>query len=215
MNNNQVKIFTASLGDPKKYKASAVYNGEQLIITQVALIGGTFISWKEPLVSEIIEKKEKGFACLIEDMTTYISQYATQYMLEDVSEGHGGRYRNNYQDAFDWYFALHNMGNLLFHKDCTAFEIKHGEAQKVEKTQDDKGRSIYKVDWSTFNGGHRAVLLCVVAAMIEPVSERYLEAMYGKEKIKEEEYDPWRTWKKITKDRDATERKVWQQHDGF
>ena len=169
-----LKIMAASLVSGQKYKAYAVFDGENLIVTQVDLIPWTDIMWKSNLITEIKDRTEKGFAVLIEEKTDHISGFGTKYLLNEMWEG-----RTNFCDAMDWYFALQATGNLLFHKSCDQYKIyTGGEGQRVEKKTDDKGRTIYHVDWNAFHAGYRAILLCVVAAMTEPVSKRYLEAMF-------------------------------------
>ncbi len=170
-----LRIMAASLVVGQKYKAYAVFDGENLIVTQVEAIPWTDVLWKSNLIAEVKDRAEKGFAVLIEEKTDIIAKYATKYLLDDLWEG-----RTNFCDAMDWYFALQSTGNLLFHKSCDQYKIyTGGEGQKVEKKTDDKGRTIYHVDWNSFHAGYRAILLCVVAAMTEPVSRRYLEALFG------------------------------------
>jgi len=176
-----VKIFVVCLASLKKFRAHAVYNGETLVIGMVQQIEATgiFGKWKAPLIKEIEERKADGYIVLVEEKTDYISQYATQYLLEDLNDDHEGSRRSNYFDALDWFFALADTGNIVFHSDCAQFNINAvSEGGMVDRQNDDKGRSVYKVDWKRFNGGFRAVLLCVVAALYEPLSERFLDVMF-------------------------------------
>lgn len=176
---NPIRIFTVCLVSHKKFKAAAVYHDETLVVTQVLPISGLFNSWKEPLIKEIQEKVKAGFIVLIEEKTDFIARYATQYQLEDMNDDNDGMRRSNYFDALDWYFALADTNNLIIHQDYQQFLISAStEGGKVEKKQDDKGRSLYNVNWQQFHGGYRAVLLCVVAALYEPLSERFLEDMF-------------------------------------
>lgn len=206
MSDDVLKILAVSLVGSQRAKAYAIFNGEQLVITGVHLIQGMFSAWRKPLIEEIIDKKSKGYAVLIEERTDLIAQYGTQYLLEDI-EG-----RSNLYEALDWYFALHDMGNLIADDDAKRFLIRSGsEGQKIEKKQDEKGRPYYDIDWSSFHGGYRAVLLCVVAAMIEPVSDRFLEAMYGKMPPEPEDDNPVRRWQKIIADRDLEKGKTLEE----
>ena len=63
-----------------------------------------FNVWRKPLVDEIIDKKSKGYAVIVEEKTDLIAQYSTQYLLEDIEE------RSNLYEALDWYFALQTWG---------------------------------------------------------------------------------------------------------
>jgi len=194
---NILKILTVSLVGGQKSKAYAVFNGEQLVITAVLPIQGMFNTWRKPLVDEIINKKSKGYVVIVEEKTDLVSQHATQYLLEDI-EG-----RSNLYDALDWYFALQDMGNLIVDEEAKRFVIRSGsEGQRIEKKQDDKGRPYYDIDWTSFHGGHRAVLLCVVASMTEPLSDRYIEAMFGEPLPDPEDDNPVRRWTKLLAVRD-------------
>jgi hypothetical protein len=193
MNTGEIlKIMTISLMGTQRSKAYAVFNGEQLVISRVDPIAGMFAFWRKPIVDEIIDKKAKGYVVIVEEKTDLIAQYATQYLLEDIEE------RSNLYNALDWYFALQDMGNMIADDDAKRFLIRAGgEGQKVEKKQDEKGKPYYSIDWSSFTGGHRAILLCVVAAMTEPLSDRFIAAMFGKPVPEPEDNNPVRRWAKI------------------
>ena len=193
MSTDSLKIFTISLAAAKKFKSYAVYDGERLVITNVAPISGLFSSWKAPLIAEIEEKKEQGFVVVVEELGDSIAQYATKFLLEGVNEEN----RSNYYEALDWYFQLQDMDCLFLHPDCQQHALRAGgEGQKIEKKQDDKGRVFYAIDWKWFSGAHRAILLSVVAALYEPISERYLHAMWGDPKEEYEE-NPALRWKRL------------------
>lgn len=197
MSDEILKILTISLMGTSRSKAYAVFNGEQLVITRVDVIAGMFGLWRKPIIDEISDKKAKGWVVIVEEKTDLVAQYATQYLLEDIEE------RSNLYEALDWYFALQDMGNLIVDDEAKRFLIRAGgEGQKVEKKQDEKGRPYYAIDWPSFTGGHRAVLLCVVAAMTEPVSERFLKAMYGELAPEPEDDNPVRRWQKLIAARD-------------
>jgi len=197
-----LKILAISLMGSQRSKAYAVFNGEQLIISRVDVIAGMFGVWRKPIVDEIIDKKAKGYVVIVEEKTDLIAQYATQYLLEDIEE------RSNLYDALDWYFALQDMGNLISDEAASRYLIRAGgEGQKVEKKQDEKGSPYYAIEWSSFTGGHRAILLCVVAAMTEPLSERYIAAMFGDPVPDPEDYNPVRRWTKLLAARDLSKGK--------
>jgi len=204
-----LRIMAISLVSGQKYKAYAVYDGENLIVTQVGLIPWIDAAWKSNLIAEIKERSDKGFAVLIEEKTEHVSQYGTKYLLDELWEG-----RTNFCDAMDWYFALQATGNLLFHKSCDQYKLyTGGEGQRVEKKTDDKGRTVYHVDWNAFHGGYRAILLCVVAAMTEPVSKRYLSALFGPDIAEEAALDPLRQFREITTGRDIAVQEWWDEFD--
>ena len=70
-----------------------------------------------------------------------------------------------------------DMGNISFPDQCKPFRIKE---DTVDKTFDDQGRVKYIINFDDFKAGHRAVLLCVMAAEFEPMGASFLEKMYEK-----------------------------------
>jgi len=173
-----IKIMAVSLAGIQKHKAYAVYDGETLIVTHVHRLQGLFGAWKDSLIEEIEAKRKDGYVCVVEEKTDHIAKYGSQFNLEDT-DGETGR--SNLFLALDWYYPMLEMGHVVMAKEYQQFLIRPGaEGQKIEKGQDEKGRPVYSVNWSAVNTGHRAVLLCVVGAMVEPVSDRYLDDMLGR-----------------------------------
>lgn len=182
-----LKIMSISLMSQQKATATAVFNGEQLVIADVQLLGGMFTAWRDKLVETVEDKVAQGYAVIVEERTEYIAKYGTQYLLEDLGDDN----RTNLQEALDWYFALDAVGNMVFTDETKRYQIVSGsEGGKIDRKQDDKGRPVYVVDWARCTGGFRAVLLCVVAAMQEPLSDRYLKAMFPDQMREEEELHP-------------------------
>lgn len=181
-----LKILAICLMSSQKYKAYAVYNGEQLVIADVQPITGIFGLWRDPLIAEIEKSKADGYVVIVEERTDNIAKYASQYLLESAGDGES---RTNLYEALDWYFAMQDVGNIVFSPTVQKFSISAGgEGSKVDKRQDEKGRTAYSVDWKSFHGGYRAVLLCVVAAMEEPMSERYLAELFPASAVKEDDH---------------------------
>lgn len=83
------------------------------------------------------------------------------------------------QNSFDWWFSLDNSGNLLLDASVMRFSMKvGGEGALIDIKHDEKGRIVYSPNWIQFQGGHKAMLLCVAAAMLEePLSDRWIGAM--------------------------------------
>jgi hypothetical protein len=172
-----------------------VYNGEQLIFQAIHKINGFFKDWKPDLIREIEDRKKKGFIVLVEEKTDHISQYATKFSFEDIDEDEG---RVNYYVALDWYFSIENMGNLILPAENQRLAIREN---RIEKLQDEKGRTKYNVDWDSFSGGQRTILLCVMAAVgLNPLSSLYLEQFFGglDGGAPEEDQNPYRSYNAIT-----------------
>lgn len=170
-----IKILAVSLIGRQKHKAYAVYDGESLIVTHVVEIKGLFGTWRDALIEEVQRRQAEGYVCIVEEKTDHIAQHASQFNFEDVDIETG---RSHLYLALDWYFPMLELGNIVVAKELQKFMIRSGaEGQKIERGQDDKGRITYSINWSAFGSGHRALLLCVVGAMIEPVSDRYVQEM--------------------------------------
>ena len=191
------QIFVATLDSPQKHKAAATFfDDTRLVITHCMPITGPVDVWREKLREEVKDKAQKGFAVAVEDRTGKFSPYANSFSFDEVEDG-----LTMLQHAFNWWFSLQNSGNLILDEHVERFAIRAGtEGSMVDVKHDDKGRTIYHPNWMEFNGGHKALLLCVVAAMMEdPLSERWLDAMVGGlhgEDTKKE--DPLRSWRAIT-----------------
>lgn len=192
-----IKIFVVSLLTKKPYKAYAVFNGITLVVQAIVPIKGQFRSWKDELIAEIEERKKAGFVILVEEKTNIIARHATQFLFTDKDSDD----RINYYSALDWYFAISNIGNLILPKDGQQFTIHE---QNVDPQQDEQGRIKYNINWEQFHGGHRCVLMCVMAAMFEPMSDIYLEEMFkvGKGSGEDNTPNPIKSLKAITIDYD-------------
>lgn len=169
------KIMAVALESPKKAKAYAVYDGERMVVLGCTQIAGPPSEWKQDLLDEIQDKVNEGFVVLVEDRTGTFCEYGTQFSFEEEDDG-----RTMLHHALDWWTAMQGVGNLLVEPEVERFNIRvSSEGSMIDRQQDDKGRVKYNVQWQSFQGGHKAVLMCVVAAMMEPISERYLEAMFA------------------------------------
>ncbi|MFH1984791.1 MAG: hypothetical protein ABIL58_23365 [Pseudomonadota bacterium] len=170
-----IKILAVSMTGLTKHKAYAVYDGEKLIVTHISEIKGAFVTWRDALIEEIEGRRAEGYVCIVEEKTDHVSRFASQYQFDSVDIETG---RTNLYEALDWYFPMMEMGHVVVAKEYQKFLIRPGsEGQRVERGQDDKGRITYAINWASFSSGHRALLLCVVGAMVEPVSDRYVGEM--------------------------------------
>lgn len=169
-----LQIMAVSLESSSRYKMYAAFDGDRLAVTHGVPITGAASEWRQALIEEIQDRVSKGFVVLIEDRTETISQHGTKYLFDDVEEG-----RTNLYHALDWYFAMDSLGSILVDESLRRYTLRSGvEGSMIEKRQDDKGRVVYDVQWGAFSGAHKAMLMCVVAAKMEPLSERFLAEMF-------------------------------------
>lgn len=211
-----LNILAVSLESGKRHKAYAVYDGDRLALTHCLPIVGPPSQWAGELREEIEDKDGKGFVVSVEDRTeAFCTGDASVFSFEEMVDGRSMLYH-----ALDHHFALLDMGKIIADKAVERFLIRSGgEGSRIERRQDEKGRTIYAVDWNAFNGGHKACLMCVCAAMMRPLSERFLEAVYGplEGEGKGKEFDPDRAWNAITMGAARTEIAKWSDYyeDGF
>jgi hypothetical protein len=204
-----LKIFTVALDSPKKYMASATYTEGMLIIADCKPILGRGDTWKDKILRAIEKRSEQGFVILVEDRSqVFCVGDATPFSFEDIKEG-----RSMLFQSLDWYFSMLNMGQIVADKTVEPFMVRAGgEGQKIEQSQDDKGRTIYKVDWSSVKGGTKAVLMCVVGAVMQPFSEKYLNDLYGPlEEDPGDEFNYESTFRAITQDVDRARIAKWDK----
>lgn len=197
---DSVKIFAASLIGSKKFKAVGVFSQEKgLIIASISPVTGAFGTWRQPLVDEVKKWADNGAIVLVEENGEAISQHGTKYLLEDMDDDSG---KTNLAVALDAYFQLQDSDYLIIPPDYQRHALQAGgEGSWIEKKNDDKGRPFYNIDWQRFTGAHRAILLCVVAAMFEPLSGRFLDAMWGKQDENVHIDNPIERWEKVFENR--------------
>lgn len=170
-------IFAVSLDSEQKHRATAIlFDGARLVITHCMPITGSPEVWRPRLKEEIAEKAAHGFAVIVEDRADQYTPSGNPFSFEDVEDG-----RTFLQLTLEWWFSLKNSGNLVLDESVTRYDMRaEVENALINISTDEMGRIRYVPDWKRFHGGHKALLLCVAAAMMEdPYSDHYVEAMRG------------------------------------
>ena len=169
------KIYVVSLESIKRCHTTAVFDNDQLIITHSMDLKGSPSVWKNKLLADLEEKNKAGFVCLVEDRTRSFSSHSTSFSFDNI-EADG---RTALQHCFDWYFSMEARGSIILDPSLERLRIKAGdEGGLVDIKQDDKGRIIYHANWSVLHGGHKAILMCVYAAVMEnPLSDRWVNEL--------------------------------------
>ena len=199
------RIFAVSLCDPRKrFKAYAVFDGERLVIQRIEEIKGLFGTWKTPLIEEIELRKQTGFEVLVEEKTDIISPFATKFLFEDMDQEED---RINWYVALDWFYAMKGLGNVIVPAGSEQYLPKE---QTAERLADEKGRIKYNLNWDLLTGGHRVVLLCVMATVLNPISDQFLADMYGTFTLGERR-DPLKSFRAITVDYDKALAAKWNE----
>lgn len=194
-------IFAASIEGAKKHMACAMYDGERLIVTHCEPLGDRQEAWMPQLLEDIRVKVEQGFVVLLEDRTGRLSPHATAFTFEEICENG----RTYLQSCLDLYFSLAATGRLIFETGLERYALRQTEGGMIDTRHDEKGRVIYDVKWSEFDGGRRAMLMCVAGAFLEaPLSERWINALVDASDSETPRPKSWLdTWKTITAGADA------------
>lgn len=208
MNNKLMNIMAVSLESDKRYKAYAVFDGEKLAVTHCIPIHGAVSLWKDDLAKELESKHKEGFSVLVEDRSEqYCIGDASAFSFDEMIDNRSMLYH-----ALDSYFSMLNMGNLIVDKSVERFIVRSGsEGAKVEKKQDEKGRTVYSVDWNTFSGGHKAILMCVCAATFRSLNDIFIDQMF--QHVEEQvPVDNYRSFDAITKGYSRTLIAGWSEY---
>lgn len=204
------RIMGLSMDDAVKYKAYAAYDADigLIVIPRVFQITGAITNWRDALIEEIEQKKADNWIIMVEDKSDLIADAAHKVELDDVDDLEG---RIRLYIALDHYFSRYNMGLLTLGDQAQRFGLHR--ANIIDREEDDKGRTRYRINQQLFKAGHRAVLLCVLAAVNPPVGEFYISQMVGKPDPPPWHFDPVRAFKAITIDRDRKKAREWDEHD--
>lgn len=202
MDAEKKKIFTLSLDSENRHVASAIlFEGNRLAITHCVPVAGPPSQWRDKMLADMEAKAAAGFAIAVEDRSGTFSPHAASVCFDDVEDG-----RTLLQQSLDWWFSLKNSGNLLLDTSVTRYDMKAGEeGSLIDIKHDEKGRIVYHPNWMQFHGGHKAMLLCVAAAMLEePLSWRWIDTMLaGVSKQLPAPKSPLSSWQAITRQRDT------------
>lgn len=203
----QKKIFCVSLLGRDQVQATAVFDNDLLIITELEKITGAFGVWKKKLKRDLKQKHKEGYHMLIEERGDEFTEYALKVLIEDADPTTHRAYMNI---AFDHYFNLLRLGNtadanqigcLILNKGLERHWIRE---TAVNITQDDRGRNNYGIDHSAFTSYHGAILLCVLAACeFNVVNQEYLDAFFDAINVNDDESTAaLSTLRRITIDRE-------------
>lgn len=167
------KIMAISLCGKQPYTGQAAFTGESLVFTEITPVTETFAKWKKKIIEDVKTKVADKWIVSVEEKTDIIARHATQHFdFEDVNSLDK---KINLYRALDMYFAMKAMGTLVLPDHLRQNDIRES---KINIQQDEKGRTKYLVNWPEFTGGNRVILLAVMAAQYEPISDKYLSEMF-------------------------------------
>lgn len=168
------KILGVSLTTSERMAVSAAYDGSTLVVGKLETLDGNLLTWRGRATERVREAVAAGTSVFVEEMGDAVSQHAHGLLFSDM---HPLDSRPMLAVALDWYFAMMNAGAIVFAPGTERCRIMESA---VDMTNDDRGRNVYRVDWSRVKGSHRAMMLCCLAAEgLQPVSEGYINQLYG------------------------------------
>jgi hypothetical protein len=144
-------------------------------------VKGAFSTWKGRLVDEIKKKVADDYVVLVEEKTNHVARYGTQFLFDEM---HQHEEEINLYVALKFYFQMLRSGDTQDKSNIVIKpEFKRWYIQEalIEIDRDDKGRPKFNVAWDQLAGGHRCVLMAVMAAHRETVNERFLKVLFGEE----------------------------------
>ena len=188
LHNEKKNILTLSFGPlNKSARATASCIDGNLIVTEIKELTSEATEWLPELLQEIEDKTAKDWVCLVEDKTHSLKTTATLYDFDYMEEVG----RTNLQIALDWYFAMQARGAIVLTEAAQRYQLRLGaDTSVIDLETDERGRLRYRLQWANLLAGHRALLMCVVGAMLEEqLSERWVKVMAGSyKKAKEPDY---------------------------
>lgn len=171
------KILTISFEGRTPTQASAAWDGEKLFILEVNDINGNPHFWMDSVLEDIENKAKSGWVIMVDDSTASFPPPATSWNMNSLGEDG----RTNLQTALEWYFALQSRGEIIFEPHLKQYQIRlGGDNDMAFAEHDERGRRIYRIDWTKFNSRHMALLMCVAGAVMEePLSDRWMKVFAG------------------------------------
>lgn len=171
----KILAITCEMGRPAQ--ATAAWDGENLFIMEITEAGGDPYAWLVKAKSDIEKKAAAGWVVMVGDRTMSFPPPATCWDMNAMTvDG-----KTNLHAALEMYFALQARSALIFEPHLKKYQIRlGGENDMAHMENDDRGRSIYRVNWSNFRDAHLALLMCVAGAtQEEPMSERWVKTFAG------------------------------------
>lgn len=168
------KLLGVSLTTAERVAVSAAYDGSTLVVGKLETLDGNLLTWRGRATERVRAAVAGGVSVFVEEMGDAVSRDAHGILFSDM---HPLDSRPMLAVALDWYFAMMNAGATVFAPGTERCRIMESA---VDLTNDDRGRNVYRVDWSRVKGAHRAMMLCCLAAEgLQPVSDGYIAQLYG------------------------------------
>lgn len=174
---DEKRVFAVSFENNQQAEAEAIWKNNTLYIDRIELIFQDIEFWIPELLKKFQVRLETNWVVIVDDKTGMFSDDVIAYDFDtDVGDG-----RTNLQKTLDCYFSLQSRYAIGFDAQAERYAIKSNQDNSIfNLDHDEKGRKVYKIQWTKFTSGHRAMLLCVAGAVMEePLSERWIREFCG------------------------------------
>ena len=171
----KILAITCEMGNPAQ--GTAIWDGQRLFIMDIAKASGDRFAWLEKALEDIEKKTAKGWVVMVGDRTRSFPPPATTWDMNATNpEGH-----TKLHAALEMYFALQSRRALVFEPNLKKFQIHLGGDNGMAFIEnDDRGRSVYRVNWDKFESVHLVVMMLVAGAVMEePLSDRWMNIFAG------------------------------------
>ncbi|MDE5832049.1 MAG: hypothetical protein K2H64_03540 [Desulfovibrio sp.] len=171
----KILAVSCEMGRPAQATASVAY--DKLFIMDISEAPGNYRDWLETAMEDMEKKTAAGWVVMVADRTRTFPSSATSWDMNAIVEGK----KTNLQIALEMYFALQSRGAIIFEPPALKHQIQlGGDTGMTYLENDDRGRSVYRVNWANFSSAHLALLMCVAGAFKEdPLSERWMKVFAG------------------------------------
>lgn len=174
------QILAIAFEGSRPAQGSALYDGQSLYVRSLDEINEDRYVFAEAIKQVIEDKTAEGWVVMVEDRTFSFPGNAASWDFDAI----GVDGKTNLSACLHWYFTLQGRGQLAFEDAAKRYELRlGGAADWIFKKNDERGRTVYSVEWTQFSGAHRALLMCVAGAVMEePLSRRWMKEYLGKKR---------------------------------
>lgn len=175
MANNDKKIYCISTIGGVPYGILASWRSGQLSIVKTETFPSGIASYKEPMTKLVKERVAKGFLVFIEEgFATIKVAGAYQIGMDTVDDVANVTVVNM---AMKQYKAMTSGGIIIYGDGAGNLAIPQ---TNINEIIDDKGRTVFDLEWDQIKPQHRALLLVVYAVVSNnPAHLPVLKAMLG------------------------------------
>jgi hypothetical protein len=160
MTSNDKKIYCVSTVNGMPCGILASWRSGQLSVVKVDTFPLAAANYKDLIAKEVSNRVKKGFLVFIEEGFQVVKVRGAYHIgLDTVDELSGGTVVNI---AMKQYRAMSSSGLIVYGDTASNVTIPQSNINMVI---DDKGRTVFQLEWAEIKPHHRAMLLVVYAVI--------------------------------------------------